>query len=218
MESNRDQFKSVTLQDIDTCIYRQFTGKNQFQVKERGVLKKVPVQYSDPESWATMQKEGFLRDKNGKMQVPLLTYLRNSVEQDVGWCGYKANYYRPNTLKKELVQDTHTGKSYEYSVPEILKVSYDVALYTNFLTHTTEIIQHIVQIQNNYWGDMEGLRFYAKVDSISTSSHTTKTKDKLVKTSFKVTLTGATFTVNEHTVKERRKPTRVSTSIETVTI
>ena len=31
----------------------------------------VPVLYGSPERWKSVQKDGFYRDKNGKIQAPL---------------------------------------------------------------------------------------------------------------------------------------------------
>jgi hypothetical protein len=38
--------------------------------------------YGSPERWAAVQKEGFVRDKNGKIQTPLIMFKRDSIEKN----------------------------------------------------------------------------------------------------------------------------------------
>jgi len=37
--------------------------------------------YGSPERWKAVQKDGFHRDKNGKIQAPLIMFKRDSVEK-----------------------------------------------------------------------------------------------------------------------------------------
>jgi len=43
---------------------------------------KVPVMYGNPERWKAVRKDGYLRDKQGQIQIPLIMFKRNSVVRD----------------------------------------------------------------------------------------------------------------------------------------
>jgi hypothetical protein len=41
----------------------------------------VPLIYGSPERWKGVQKDGYFRDKEGKIQTPLIMFKRDSVEK-----------------------------------------------------------------------------------------------------------------------------------------
>ena len=49
-------------------------------IEENGKFIPVPVMYASPENWASAQKDGFMRDSNGKVQTPLISFKRNSLD------------------------------------------------------------------------------------------------------------------------------------------
>ena len=44
---------------------------------------KVPVLYGNPERWTSVQKKGYLRDKKGQIQIPLIMFKRNSMQERI---------------------------------------------------------------------------------------------------------------------------------------
>ena len=45
--------------------------------------QKVPVVYGNPERWKEIcTKDGFLRDKKGMLQIPMVMFKRNSIRDD----------------------------------------------------------------------------------------------------------------------------------------
>jgi len=67
-----DDTKKLTigLKDLDEAIFYYFNNVIKPSVIQNGTQKPVPVLYGSPERWASVQKDGFYRDKNGKIQVP----------------------------------------------------------------------------------------------------------------------------------------------------
>ena len=41
----------------------------------------VPLIYGSPERWKSVQRDGYYRDKEGKIQTPIIMFKRNSVEK-----------------------------------------------------------------------------------------------------------------------------------------
>ena len=76
------QTLTVGVKDIDEAIFHYFNNVLKPQVTQNGNLINVPLVYSSPERWASMQKDGYYRDKNGKMQAPLITFRRDGIEKN----------------------------------------------------------------------------------------------------------------------------------------
>ena len=77
-----EQGKGVRLYDVDLAIAEHmidtvFPTVEIFQEKQ-----KVPVVYGNPERWKSVQKDGYLRDKKGMLQIPLVMFKRNSIERN----------------------------------------------------------------------------------------------------------------------------------------
>ena len=73
---------SIGLRDIDETIVYYFNNVIKPSVLQNGTRKNVPIIYGSPERWAAVQKDGFYRDKNGKIQAPLIMYKRDSLEKN----------------------------------------------------------------------------------------------------------------------------------------
>ena len=64
---------------------------------QNGVKINVPILYGSPERWAAVQKDGFYRDKNGKIQTPLIIFKRDSIEKN-RTLGNKLDANSPNNF------------------------------------------------------------------------------------------------------------------------
>ena len=72
---------SIGLQDHDEAIMYYFNEVIKPSVVINGNRTSVPVIYGAPERWKGVQRDGFYRDKEGKIQVPLIMFKRDSVEK-----------------------------------------------------------------------------------------------------------------------------------------
>jgi len=73
---------SVGLKDIDSAIVYYFQNVIKPSVQQNGIKVPVPFIYGSPERWASVQKDGYYRDKDGKMQAPLIMFKRDSLEKN----------------------------------------------------------------------------------------------------------------------------------------
>jgi len=73
---------SVGLEDVDSAISYYFNNVIRPSVIQNGIKINVPIMYGSPERWAAVQKDGFYRDRNGKIQTPLIMFKRDSVEKN----------------------------------------------------------------------------------------------------------------------------------------
>ena len=72
---------SIGLQDHDEAIMYYFNNVIKPSVIVNGDRTPVPIIYGSPERWKGVQKDGYFRDKEGKLQVPLIMFKRDSVEK-----------------------------------------------------------------------------------------------------------------------------------------
>ena len=61
-------------EDIDTSIIYYFNNIIRPTVFQAGENIKVPIIYATPERWSSVQKDGFYRDKDQKLLVPLILF------------------------------------------------------------------------------------------------------------------------------------------------
>ena len=74
--------KGVRLYDVDLAIAEHMIDTVVPSVEVFREKVKVPVLYGNPERWTSVQKKGYLKDKNGQLQIPLIMFKRNSIERD----------------------------------------------------------------------------------------------------------------------------------------
>ena len=72
---------SIGLQDHDEAIMYYFNKVIKPSVIINGNRTNVPVIYGAPERWKSVQNDGYYRDKEGKIQVPLIMFKRDSIEK-----------------------------------------------------------------------------------------------------------------------------------------
>ena len=66
-----DKTKSVSvgLMDMDSAIFYYFENVIKPYIEENGEQVKVPIIYANPERWAAVQKQGFVRDQKKKVMA-----------------------------------------------------------------------------------------------------------------------------------------------------
>ena len=72
---------NIGLQDLDETIIYYFDNVIRPFVIQNGERIAVPVVYGDAEKWKMMQKDGYYRDKNGKLMAPLISFKRTGFDQ-----------------------------------------------------------------------------------------------------------------------------------------
>jgi hypothetical protein len=73
---------SVGIQDIDEAIFYYFENVIRPFVFQNGERIAVPVIYGSPEKWKSVQKDGYYKDKNGKIMNPLIMFKRDNIERN----------------------------------------------------------------------------------------------------------------------------------------
>tara|TARA_B100000900_G_C20598346_1_gene724385 strand:+ start:2360 stop:3646 length:1287 start_codon:yes stop_codon:yes gene_type:complete len=194
----------IGLRDIDETIVYYFNQVIKPSVVRNGKRVNVPILYGSPERWASVQKDGFYRDKNGKIQTPLIMFKRDSVEKN-RQLGNKLDANLPNNFgifkkkfSKKNVYDrfsalTNRNKVEEYYgviIPDYVNISYSCVIFTEYVEQMNKIVESINFASDSYWGDPEKFKFRAMIDTYTTTTEMVQGQDRMIKTNFSISLLG----------------------------
>ena len=173
-------------------------------VIQNGTKLNVPVLYGSPERWAAMQRDGFYRDHNGKIQTPLIMVKRDSVEK-VRTLGNKMDANNPihfgifqkKYSKKNIYDNFSTLNNREavkefYGVimPDYINIIYNCVIFTEYVEQMNKIVESVNFASDSYWGDPERFKFRAAIDNYTTSTELVDGGDRTVKTTFQIKMAG----------------------------
>ena len=203
-KDNKIKDISVGLEDMDNAIQYYFDNVIRPTVTQNSSRIAVPVIYGDAEKWKTIQNDGFYRDKDGKIMVPLIMFKRNTIEKNrtLGnkidgnkahlFNVFETRYNRKNQYDNFSILTNRTpSKQYYVSVvPDYVNVTYDCVLFTNFVEQNNKLIEAIEFASDSYWGDFNRWHFRTKIDSFAMSNTVEQGADRAIKTNFTMTLSG----------------------------
>ena len=158
---------NVGLQDIDSAIKYYFDNIIKPTVVQDGQLHPVTVEYASPERWKSVQADGYYRDTNGKVNIPLIIYKRTNVEKNRTLGNkidgnnvslfqiFESRYNTKNQYDKfSILTNRIPNKQYYMSVvPDYVTITYDVVVFTNYVAENNKIIEAIEYASDSYWGD-----------------------------------------------------------------
>lgn len=195
---------SIGLKDIDEGILFYFNEVIRPRVSQNGKIIPVPVLYGSPERWKSVQQDGHYRDKNGKLQAPLIMFKRESIDK-IRTAGNKLDANAPNNygvFKKKystkniydkfslLNNRNEVDEFYGVIVPDFVKITYECIVFTDYVDQMNKIVEAINFASDSYWGNPERFQFRASIETYQTSTEVTQGSDRTVKTSFTITLHG----------------------------
>ena len=167
-------------------------------------MTKVPVEYASQERWAAVQKEGYWRDKNGKIMYPYILIQRTGFEKnrDLGnkldgnhvnnFIVSKSKYNSKNQYSKFKVLNNiiPSEKFYVTPIPDYINITYNCVVLTNFIYENNKIIEAIEFASDSYWGDKNRFQFRTYVDNFDSTTEYESDKERVVKTEMSLTLYG----------------------------
>ena len=194
----------IGLEDIDNAILYYFKNIIKPSVLQDNKQIEVPVIYGAPELWKSVQNDGYYRDFQGKMMVPIIMFKRDSIEKNrtLGnkLDGNKAHlfqifeerYNSKNAYDKFSVVTNRipSQKIYATIVPDYLTITYDCMIFTDFVEQNNKLIEAIEFASDSYWGDINKWHFRTKIDSFANTVMLDVGKDRAAKTSLKLTVNG----------------------------
>lgn len=195
---------SITLQDHDKAIIDYIKNTILNSTVLNGIKRDIPVIYSSPERWKSMQKDGFYRDKNGKFMIPVISIKRDSFGKD-RTLGNKLdankvnNYYEFNTTySKRNSYDNFSAlngvvpqkEKIISVVPDYINIEYTIFIFADYMEHMNLILESFNYASDSYWGDKNIFQFRAFIDSFPTSVQIESNNDRAVRCDFKLKVKG----------------------------
>ena len=203
---DQDTTKDITIgiQDHDEAIQYYFDNVIKPAVVMNGERIDVPLIYGSPERWKGVQKDGYFRDKNGKIQTPLVMFKRNTIEKrrDLGkkmdannpqlQYTFQKKYTRRNQYDNySVLQDRIPQRElHAVVIPDYVNINYSFIVWTDFVGQNNKIIEAINYASDSYWGDFERFKFNARIDSFANKIEIAQGKNRAVKTDFSLKLQG----------------------------
>ena len=185
---------SVSLIDIDTAIFTHLNEVVNPQVVDNGHLVKVPVNYASPERWKAIRKDGFMRDKHGKVQCPAITYRRTTMQRNDQLITFnrhlsmpfvksytaKTQYDRFGLMNKFLP----TREIHSITMPDHIIVNYDFIVWTEKTEQLNKVVEQINWTTEDYWGDKKRFKFRTSISDYSFQTEVSADQDRMVKATF----------------------------------
>ena len=207
----KDDVKNIQvgIYDIDLA-FKAFLEKDVKPIiEENGKFIPVPVMYASPENWSAAQREGFLRDNNGKVQTPLISFKRNSLDINTEYSKLKVltdedtsqsfirKYSQENRYDKfSILQDQKpVQERYIVDRPDFVNIAYDLIVWCDFMEDLNKVVEQIIYFQGGACGE----RYKVQIKGESYSFDTTNGvgEERIVRSN--VTLTAKAYLVPEQT-------------------
>lgn len=203
----------IKLMDIDQAIVDHITDTVMPQLEIQGTSFNVPILYGNAERWKSIRRDGFLRDKDGQIQIPLAVIKRSSVEANeslINPVNRQVSYPAQTQYSKKHKYDLFSKMSgfkrptetYNITIPDYVTLNYDVVLWTDFTEHMNTLVEAFQFASDTYWGDKYGFKFITKASSFDAEQEIADGSQRVVKTTF-------SLTVNAYLLPEKfdNKPT-----------
>lgn len=199
-DTDKQKDFTISLYDIDNTILTQV--KNfQLQVEDNGQKVTVPSYFGSPEQWTSAQRDGYLRDKQGKVILPLIILKRTTSEEDPTLRFFNrhltASAIRLYSPKNRYTQfsilagtNAPVNEVYNVVVPDHVLLTYHFILWTEKVEQMNDLVMRFKFNTNDYWGTTHGFKFRADINSFGHTVEITSGEDRVVKTEFDLTVHG----------------------------
>lgn len=202
-----DKGRGVKLHDVDLAIAEHMIDTIVPTVEVFREKVKVPVIYGNPERWKSVQKDGYLRDRKGQIQIPLIMFKRNTIARDDSIpSSMNRNIFYPTVIKyskkhkydrfSQMTDVQRPVEQYNVTIPDYVTITYEVMIWTDFTEHMNKIVEAFQYATDEYWGDKSGFKFRVRIDSFDNTTEVGEGSQRIVRTSF-------TMAVNAYLLPEK---------------
>ena len=194
----------IGIQDHDEAIAYYFNNVIKPSIIKNDERIAVPLVYGNPERWKSVQRDGYYRDKEGKIQTPLIMFKRDSVEKrrDIGnkldantpqlFYTFQERYTKRNRYDNfSVLQGRKPQKEvYRVVVPDYIRLQYTCTIWCDYIAQMNKLIEMINYSSDSYWGDPEKFKFNARIDTYNNTTEIAQGDNRVVKTNFGLTIQG----------------------------
>ena len=222
LRRDQDNVKNVSvgIYDIDSAFSNFLQNDVKPTIEDDGRFYPVPVMYASPEKWASAQRDGFMKDDNGMMITPVISFKRNnlSINTDLAKLKVAENedthqmfertYTKVNRYDQFSVLTGQTPRKEYMSVerPDYVNLEYEVVVWCDYMEQVNKIVEQIVFFQGRSFGDR--YKFVIKGDSYSFETISEMGQDRITKAS--INLTAKAYIVPEYAAMSNNTKRRIS--------
>jgi len=195
---------SIGIQDLDEAVFYYFNNVIRPFVYQNGERRTVPVIYGSPERWKSFQRDGYYRDADGAIMLPIIVIKRDTITKDRStynkldanmpnlYGTFEKGYNPKNSYSNfNLLNNRKPVKQFQtIAVPDFVTLEYSCIIQTYYMEQLNKVIESVEYASDSYWGDPERFKFRASVDSFTTATELTAGQDRLVKGTFSINLRG----------------------------
>ena len=187
---------SVGLYTVDNAILKYLQTKIKPIVTQDGKQIQVPIMYGSPERWKSVQRDGAIRDKNGKIMLPIMmlrrtTMKKNSINSPVNKYQnyvFKTGWNARNIYDRFTALNGITPSQIYHStlVPDHYNFTYEAMIWTEYMEQMNLIVEDVSFESNEYWGDNNNYKFITKIDQFEQITDLPTNNDRLVRSRFTI--------------------------------
>lgn len=170
-------------------------------VEQDGEMIQVPVMYASPEKWASVQRDGFMRDDKGKIIAPIIVFNRTSMNRsdmrfnkvmdaEENRVLFERKYTKFNRYDafSQLQNSKPVKEYYSMDIPDYVDITYNMVIWCDYTTQVNHLTEQILYWTGTAWG--ETLKFIVNSDSATFETTNNVGEDRLVRSTFDLTLKG----------------------------
>lgn len=195
---------SIGFDNIDDAILYYFNNVIKPSVIENGTIVNVPVMFANPERWKSAQVDGGIRDKDGKIQFPVIALKKDSIEKvrDItnkldgnkvhNYHIYQQKYTKENHYDNfSVLNNKKPAKEYKVLiVPDYYTINYSCAVYVNKVNDINKILESVLYASYSYWGDPKRFTFMAMIDDAPITQEINEGENRKIYSVFTIKLNG----------------------------
>jgi hypothetical protein len=199
-DKDRIRNLGITLYDVDFAIKTFIDQTMQLKIEDNGEYISVPTLYANSEKWASIQKNGFLKDKKGKTMVPLISFRRsnvtmtNELKRNKVASTNQLTYVMKSRYSKLQPYDRfstlyNVKQSQEYFVtpiPDYVQITYDFIAWCEYQQQLNYLVEQFVYFTGQSFGDKNFFKFSTNMDSVTMEDNNTTGQDRVVRATFQI--------------------------------
>lgn len=208
VKQDESKMLEISLLDVDTIIAQYMEQHLIPTLEQSGNKINVPLLYGNAERWKSAQKDGYIKDKLGRIQLPVIMFKRNSIEQSetmkflkdrnvtyptVKKYSQKHAYDRFSLLNPDLKKRFET---YDVRMPNYVTLTYEVIFWTGYTEHNNKIIEQFQYASEQYWGEDTNYKFRVIVGNFDNQQEVGAGSERIIRTN-------CTLSVNAYLLTKR---------------
>lgn len=193
----------ITLYDVDFAIKTYIEDTMQLKVEDNNEYINVPIIYANAEKWASIQKNGYLKDKKGKTMIPLVSFRRSGVTMSpeirrnkVATTNQGIAYLMQQKYNKltpydrfSIMSGTAKKVPQEYfavPIPDYVDIVYDFIAWCEYQSQLNTLIEQFIYSTGQSFGDRNFFKFPTSMDVVTMEDNNTTGQDRLVRATFQI--------------------------------